>query len=598
MDNKRPPLSKLQAPVPASIWFKTHDTLPTESREESAKPKQRQKQPNKAESVPASIWFTHEEKLPNDRDVVVNVLVPDVPSTQRELESSKASALTKQNESTEKVVSSETPKVEFTHEQNSEIEELISSILNLTKSIQEDRLKELKKNEIEKDDPKAPKSFKELVTKITKEKYQETKEKLSVRNILQTVGVRSAYQGSGSVLDSLLSYREEKAKKKEPSVLGSAVLGSADFIKDKIKRATSPTFEKIKDITKSKIESSSIINQILKSSSSVKDSISSVSKNETIRNILSPIKALSTYSQEKAIKEPNSLIGSISRRYHPSIKNDKELDLARTLTSPHTKNEKKFTQEVRSGMRDELLELNEEQLDQLKKMVKALTETQEDRLEKKVKGPAPISTEKKPEQEKEKGLIGSLLEKAAGIKGVLGKGAGALGKAGGALAKAVGPALSAAAPALGVAAAGAAGYGVGTLINDKIINPATEKLTGVKGQTLGGAVYDAVDNVKGWFGNSDADKIAAAGSANKSRLAVGKVKDMTTATPQRAEQIHQIKTGMSAVDSAKSTAKKEAANIDARTTVNNNMKNVQYSRPFVKNPDNTFNKLLSGNFSH
>lgn len=41
-----------------------------------------------------------------------------------------------------------------------------------------------------------------------------------------------------------------------------------------------------------------------------------------------------------------------------------------------------------------------------------------------------------------------------------------------------------------VAGAGMLGYETGTLINDYIINPATERLTGEKGQTLGGWIYD------------------------------------------------------------------------------------------------------------
>lgn len=42
-----------------------------------------------------------------------------------------------------------------------------------------------------------------------------------------------------------------------------------------------------------------------------------------------------------------------------------------------------------------------------------------------------------------------------------------------------------------LALAASAGYGIGTLLNDYVINPLTEKLTGEKDQTLGGWLYEA-----------------------------------------------------------------------------------------------------------
>lgn len=44
--------------------------------------------------------------------------------------------------------------------------------------------------------------------------------------------------------------------------------------------------------------------------------------------------------------------------------------------------------------------------------------------------------------------------------------------------------------AAGVAGAAFAGWEIGSWLNDKVINPGVEKLTGQKGQTLGGAIYD------------------------------------------------------------------------------------------------------------
>lgn len=73
------------------------------------------------------------------------------------------------------------------------------------------------------------------------------------------------------------------------------------------------------------------------------------------------------------------------------------------------------------------------------------------------------------------------------VGGVLSK--GAAGTAGG-----VGGMLSSVATGLGkifaVTGAFAAGYGAGSWLNDNVINPGVEKLTGQKGQTLGGWIYD------------------------------------------------------------------------------------------------------------
>lgn len=46
--------------------------------------------------------------------------------------------------------------------------------------------------------------------------------------------------------------------------------------------------------------------------------------------------------------------------------------------------------------------------------------------------------------------------------------------------------------AFGVLGAAYAGWGIGTLLNDYVINPSVEKMTGKKGETLGGWIYDKI----------------------------------------------------------------------------------------------------------
>lgn len=85
--------------------------------------------------------------------------------------------------------------------------------------------------------------------------------------------------------------------------------------------------------------------------------------------------------------------------------------------------------------------------------------------------------------------------KAAGVTGLLSKGWAALTTTGGVTGGAAGAAgakgLSGLAiPAAKLLGAGAVGYGVGTLLNKGVINPLVAKMTGVKDNTLGSALYD------------------------------------------------------------------------------------------------------------
>lgn len=56
-----------------------------------------------------------------------------------------------------------------------------------------------------------------------------------------------------------------------------------------------------------------------------------------------------------------------------------------------------------------------------------------------------------------------------------------------------------------VAGAGYGGYKLGELTNEHILNPAAKAITGDESSTVGTALYDGVDKVKGWFGFSDKD---------------------------------------------------------------------------------------------
>ena len=217
-----------------------------------------------------------------------------------------------------------------------------------------------------------------------------------------------------------------------------------------------------------------------------------------------------------------------------------------------------FAAGVKEGMNEELLKLNEDQLEQLKKILQAVTESEEDRLEAKKQQP---KGGKEKGEEKDKKKEGSILDKLASLIPALGsiaeiasafsvagiakniggkvggiaKGAGAsIAKGAGSLATRALPVVSRALPALGsaaaVAGAGYAGYKAGEALNEYALNPLAETITGQEGATVGSALYDGVQSVKGFFGmETDASKAAAAELAGKQQAQAAMSKQKTDA---------------------------------------------------------------------
>lgn len=633
MAAKKQPLSKLQrlgTPIKASDWFEQFDKLPNEELAKETPSKRRKKKEPEPEntmpSVKADDWFKNFELLPKEElAAAIENAAKQLKKKTTEADTEAAHVTVQSPENIDVKVDVEVKaipqsldiaskqkavdSVRLEQQANDEMDGLVTSILSLTQAIQQDRIDRIRGEELPKEEKKTATSFSELIKTITKDKYSQLKEKTTLRNILFVSGVRSAFKGSESILDNLLAYREAKqaeakkeaANKSQHSLLKSAVAGSADYTKTKLSNLLSSTFGRAgtaigkaaSPITQSAPVQSvmSIINSVREKTTIPKDFIATTKHN------------LSKSARIEAIKNPNSIVGSIARRYYPEIGNDNELEASRILNNPATPKEREFQKNVKSGMKDELLQLSEEQLKQLKKIAAAVTETQEDRLEKKDEKPSPIVEQKEKKKEEKTGsLIDTLMEKISGLKGVLGGAGKMLGSAAARLAPF-------AAPAAGVAAAGAGGYMLGGAINDNVINPAVEAITGVKGATLGTATYDTVDMMAGWFGKSDADKMKKA-EAQAKRVVSGKVvneKPTIDAKPSvkpaaayRVGQMNQVKSTIKELDGAKAEAKKPAATsvVDARTNVVNNSTSVQYVRPHVRNNESTFNNLLNRNFNH
>lgn len=567
---------KPETPIPAAIWFEHQDRLPTEA----AGPQTKKTRPvlsatnRMADAIPAAIWFENYTQLPSQ-------LGDDSATVER-----KTKDQPKKNPTPSVSLPKSVPTVQLS--KDAHIDELITSILSLTNTIKEEHSKRIQDEQIGQSDERKYNSFKDLLKSIVSDKTSQAKNALSVRNLMLTAGVRSAFSGSDTIIDRLLSYAENKPKGKgkdkgqatKPSLLGSVVFGTADYARKKVSGALSP-------ITDSKIIGKAT------------DILSTVKATLTPPKIKlpSPIEKISTASKLEAINNPDTLWGSISRRYYPEISKNPELETARILTKPSSKAEREFTSEVRSGMKDELTSLSEKQLEQLKKIVGALSgQNKETKLESVDALPTPISSQKKEEKEvreatPEKSIISTLLNGFDGLKSTISTAIQTIGPI---LTSALGPLMRVAGPALAVAGAGAAGYAAGTWLNDKVINPGMSKILG-KDATLGTAIYDAVDGVAGWFSESDADKMNRA--SGKTQSSSGKIVDMTS-SKYREAQTSAVKGKIAEISAAKTEKVAHTNIVDNRTTVSSTSTTVQYIRPPIKSNDATFNSLLNKNFAH
>lgn len=156
----------------------------------------------------------------------------------------------------------------------------------------------------------------------------------------------------------------------------------------------------------------------------------------------------------------------------------------------------------------ELSKISEDQLRELVRIADSLDDNEmadKEKLLETVKEKAAVV-----EQDVEKkSPMKSLLEKGLslfkngfkGLSSIFSKGLSFLG---GGLMKLIGPAvsmlpslMSSLAPAAGVSAAGTAGYMVGKHVVNPALNAAAESITGVEGETVGTAIYTAVDNIAG-----------------------------------------------------------------------------------------------------
>lgn len=156
----------------------------------------------------------------------------------------------------------------------------------------------------------------------------------------------------------------------------------------------------------------------------------------------------------------------------------------------------------------ELSKISEDQLRELIRIADSLDDNELAEKEKLLETVKEKTAEVK-EKKDEKSPMKQLLEKGLslfkngfkGLSSIFSKGLSFLG---GGLMKLIGPAasmlpslMSSLAPAAGVSAAGAAGYMVGKRVVNPALNAAAESITGVEGETVGTAIYTAVDNIAG-----------------------------------------------------------------------------------------------------
>lgn len=580
-----------------------------------------------------------------------------------------------------------------------EMSTLVDSILSLTKVIQENAIKKIQEEELPRH--KQAGSLKELFGNIASQKMESFREKTSMRGLLTMGGIGSAHRGTESIIDNVLGYFENKKETKKadakarkeqqeltPSWGSAIVSGSKEYLGNKLQNALDASKDRLKQVGNNAASSSvgqkisglkeSIVNKSSSALNDLKSVVTSTNMGKKIHGIAGDIAQKAPKSIDdvrrimaqgvfdinksakiKAIADPNSLLGTISRKKFPEIGKNPDLERARVINTPANKKERELAATYKESLEDELLKVNEDQLTQLKKIVdNAMAERadaamakkaeKENKLEASDENPKDITFSQEKKTEKEGGsLISKLTDMLTeGLGGYLTK-------------MMMGPLMKFALPALGVAGAGALGVGAGTLLNNHIINPAAEKLTGVKGATLGTALYDGVDKIKGWFGNSDADKMKEAEEQAKKHLesrknstqkldgvsyrlseapnivtptaAIPKVQNpllnmvkrgedinptearnnlaapsvnsslVKTPNVYRVSQMNQVRATIKETERvAESKKSGSGANsvIDARTNVTNNANTINHIRPNLVNPDMVFNKILQNNFSH
>lgn len=560
-----------------------------------------------------------------------------------------------------------------------QIDDLIDAILGLTKTVEKSSQQKFyhppQAEKPKKEEPKEPEkkepeinSYKGLFGQIIKDKVGGVKEAVSIRNVLVKAGVSSARAGSGSVIDTMLSFREAKAmeeKEKKASSASPILMGTKDYLGQKAKES----FDKVKDSSIIKLASAKVsdLKDLVKSKTYVKSESFVGPKIPGVRS------TVEKNLEDKANVSPDSFLGMIAKRKidrdyiaplnrpSPKKKNKgkiplkervgeevteqlgglSEPEMADYISTPaKTETQQEFQEGLREGMRDELLKLNQEQLEELKKLVQAAQVDEEALLEQKKEAIAPSTTpEKKKDEKKESGIfdkIGDLIQNKLG--GVLGK----LGP----LASGAASLATKAAPLAAVAGAGMAGYWAGGKLNEMVLNPLAEKATGVKGETVGTATYSAVDTVKGWFGASDEDKIKQQEEKDKLALVHRAMQNGTEISPQlatwaktkgievpsklirspltasnaqvnspvaspssdvskvrtepyRVQQIQSIKASEAQIERLEATKENPTKQVvNAPTNIVSNNTTNQFVRPQLRPSEPSFNRLLSTNFSH
>lgn len=507
-NENRIPLSDLlnsTGPIKASDWFAHFDKLPKDVLDKPVEPVKKTKKRK----------TTTKKEVTRDAETVTSVTAP------KELDVDVSVSVTPIN-TTPKISTKQelVDDIKKSTESQKEFSTLIDSIVGLTKIIQENAIKEIQAEELPRHKEGAS-NLKELFKNIVTSKVESFKEKTSLRNMMIMSGIGSAHKGSESIVDNILGFLENKKEQKkilkkegkeEAPGWGSAIVGGTkDYLGNKLRNAidnSSDAIKKVYNTTGSTIVGKKIhgfAGDIIQKTSDVTNGVKT--------GFAQKVFDLNKKAKITAISNPNSLFGTIARRKFPEISKNPGLEAARMIHHPANKTEREFSQGVRDGIEEELLKINKEQLSQLKKLVDTSVQSKSEKLEEtlEAKDEAPkdmtFSQDKKKE-EKSNSLLDKLFSSFTGkIGNIFSK-----------ITKTLGPLLRFAMPAAGVLGAGAVGYGVGTLINNNLINPLAEKITGTKGASLGTAIYDGVDKVKGWFGASDADKMRESEEAYKNRV--------------------------------------------------------------------------------
>lgn len=488
-------------------------------------------------------------------------------------------------------------------------------------------------------------SFKNILKTVKGRASAKIRETFSVKNALSMLGM-----GEGTMIGGLASMRElqkeeknqevEKAQKFASGFTKYTEKGRALALLDENKAIAEGVklYEKRKKLEQeiaeieAEMKAAKELGSGAKVSKDIEDRLKLLQKeNENLFGAETPMSKPASSSKMKTAKPAMLTPEELGSMRESLIKRGNVLERAvqETENLSGTKmsapERESLAAGVRKGMDEELLKLNEEQLDELRKLVKSFEQSEEDKLESNIKSASPFSPEKKVVQEETKkdNIMSKLVEGIKNFIPAIGSLVSAVGSfiaskmlpaaASGVASLASGAARLLPALAKGAGLIGAAvsvGSGVNDLMEGKrqttlegmdIIDPfkvgafAGEKIRQAGTNEQGTGLLDRATNVVGNLltgrGFTSEDPAEIAKKQYEQEVAIKKMS--STSREAQSQQLQQNIDRAKEIEVKKEKAEgvKPSATVVNNNVVNNNTSQTKISPP-VRNVESSFNARM------